>query len=379
MVNFNIILSFLAIGLFINSAQGLEIAAKQAILMDVGSGEILFKKNQDEHMAPSSMSKLMTSYIAFEKLKAGEITPDTEILVSKKAWETGGSKTFVDVDTKVRFEDLLRGMIVQSGNDATIAIAEGVAGSEEAFADLMNAHAKQMGLTNSHFMNSTGLPDDEHYMSANDLAVLGEKLVKDFPEYLHYFNETEFTFNNITQPNRNTLLGEMGIDGLKTGFTDKGGYGLVATSEKDGMRLMAVVNGLKREQERLDEAKKLLAYGFANFKKTTVLKKGDEIAHIPLWYGRNSEIVVTASNDINLVGSVVIKGELQKSVEYTSPLIAPITKGQKIAELIVSSDKGEVLLRKDIVAEQDYERGSIFRRGLQNARYKIRELIASLS
>ncbi|MFI4983824.1 MAG: D-alanyl-D-alanine carboxypeptidase family protein [Rickettsiales bacterium] len=378
MVNFKVIISILATLMCISQAQALETAAKQAILIDAESGEVLYQKNEDEQMAPSSMSKIMTAYIAFEKLKSGEITLDTEVPISKKAWETGGSKTFVHVDTKVRFEDLMRGMVVQSGNDATIALAEGIAGSEEAFADLMNAKATQLGLTESHFANSTGLPNDEHYMTARDLATLGERLVKDFPENLHYFSETEFTYNGITQPNRNTLLGEYGIDGLKTGYTEKGGYGLVATSQKDGMRLIAVVNGLKKEQERLDESKKLLAYGFANFKKTLAIKKGAEIARIPLWYGSDSEIIVTASDDINLVGSAITASELEKKVEYSSPLVAPITKGQKIAELTILS-KGRTLLKKEIVAEQDYERGSIFKRGYQNAKYKLKELLSGLS
>jgi len=277
---------FLAVlaAVFALPAAALDIKARQYILMDFQTGTVLEAKNADDRMTPSSMAKLMTSYVVFDALKTGKLSLDDQLTVSRKAWQeggaaSGGSTMFLDPGSKVKVEDLVRGMIIQSGNDACIVLAEGLAGSEEAFAAMMNDKAKQLGLTNTHFVNSTGLPDPDQYMSARDLAVLAKRIVTDHPEYYSLYSETSFTYNNITQGNRNPLLYRVGsgADGLKTGHTESAGFGLTASAVRNGRRLILVANGLSTMKDRDEESSKLLDYGFREFGNRALFTAGETV------------------------------------------------------------------------------------------------------
>ena len=243
-------------------AQALETRAREAFLIDVTTGTVLLEKDADVSMPPASMSKIMTAYLVFGALKEGRISLDDKLPVSEKAWRKGGSKMFVEVGSEVSVEDLLRGVIVQSGNDACIVLAEALAGSEEAFAEQMTRKAREIGMEGSTFTNSTGWPDPNHRMTARDLAILAERMVQDFPDFYHYYSEREFTYNGIRQGNRNPLLYKnLGADGLKTGHTEEAGYGLTASAERDGRRLVLVINGLESIKARSEEAERLIASG----------------------------------------------------------------------------------------------------------------------
>ncbi len=362
----------LAYILIINTACAFETAAEQAYLLDLDTGTVLFEKDAHTPMYPSSMSKLMTTYILFKKLKEGKINLDTEFNISKKAWQTGGSKMFVDVDTKVKVEDLLRGMVVQSGNDATIAIAEGLSGDEATFAEEMNRYAKELGLNNSKFKNATGLTDPEHLMTAQDLAVLARHIVTEFPDFYQYFAEKEFTYNDITQPNRNTLIGDLGVDGMKTGFTDAGGYGLVSSAAQNGRRLICVVKGLKSEKERIQETRKLLTYGFTNFEPRKLFTAGKVFGDVKIWYGTKSSIPLAITKDISVLKTPKDKAEPETKIVFNQPLKAPIRKGDVIGKLEIKLSDTNIHT-VELLAEEDVEKASWFRKIFQNAKIKLSE------
>jgi D-alanyl-D-alanine carboxypeptidase (penicillin-binding protein 5/6) len=325
-----------------DASAAIQTKAKQAILVDFDTGNIIFEKNALMAMTPSSMSKLMTVYVVFNKLQKKEIALSDEVVVSEKAWRKQGSKMFLQVGTKVSIEDLLKGIIIQSGNDACIAIAEGIAGSEETFVELMNGTAKEIGLNNSNFANTTGWPDPNHYMSAQDIATLSAHIVKKFPEYYHYFAEREFVYNSIKQQNRNMLLDmNIGVDGLKTGHTDEGGYGIAVSAKNKERRLIMVVNGLSGTVERAQEASKLLQYGFLNYTNAVVAKKGHAIDEGKLWMSKDNTLPLTVEEDVIFT---VAKDQLSKmvaKVEYQSPIIAPIKKGQHLGTLKVVLPDGK--------------------------------------
>lgn len=370
MVKNTIIFStILCSALICHTALGFETDAKHAILVDYNTDSVLFEKNADEQMHPSSMTKLMTTYIAFKKLRAGEITMDTEFPVSKKAWQTSGTKMFLQVDTNVSVKDLLSGIIVQSGNDACITLAEGISGDEATFATLMNKYAQELGLEKTNFLNSNGLSEPTHLMSSRDLAKLSKALISEFPEYFDLFKATEFTYSNITQPNRNVLIGELGVDGLKTGNTDAGGYGIAITAEQNGTRLIGVVNGLQSSNDRKDAAQKLLQYGFGNFEYKVLVPKGFEIATIPVWYGGSSNIQIKADKDYGLMLDKSKSIATDVKVKYSSPLIAPIKAGDKIAELILTDGNQEI--HHDIAALEDVKKASWFGIAIQNMLNKL--------
>jgi len=313
-----------------------DTAAKQAFLIDANTGTVLYAKDADTPMAPSSMSKLMTIYLAFEALKTGKLTMDQELTTSEHAWRQEGSRTFLNVGQKARVEDLLRGVIVQSGNDAAVVLAEGLGGSEPNFAEVMNAKARDLGLNNSHFTNSTGLPDPQHYMTARDLGLLATALIRDFPDLYHYFAETEFIWNNIKQGNRNPLLyRNMQVDGLKTGHTDDGGYGLTASALRDGRRLVLVLNGMNDMQMRADESAKLLDWGYREFGLYPVAKAGAEMATAKIWLGQSSSVPLLAAETVALTLPRNARPGLKASVSYNEPIVAPITKGQPLGKLTV--------------------------------------------
>ena len=327
--------------LHLSPVLAIETKAKHAILIDYTTSAVLLEKDAYAPMKPASMTKLMTSYIVFQHLKKGIFTLEDTFRVSETAWRKGGSKTFVKQGDLVTIETLLNGMIVQSGNDATIVLAEGIAGSEENFAKLMNATAKTLGMNHSHFKNATGWPDEEHFMSAYDIALLCARLIKDFPEYYHYFAEKEYSYNGIMQRNRNFLLWKKeGIDGLKTGHTQEAGYGIAISGEEDHRRLIVVVGGLNSEKERASEAEKLFDYGMHYFVNKPLLKKGQAVLQAPVWLGKKRTLPLIVDQDVYATIPKLHDGkDIVLEINYTDPIAAPVTEGKEIGQLMIKSDQ----------------------------------------
>jgi D-alanyl-D-alanine carboxypeptidase (penicillin-binding protein 5/6) len=325
-----------------SSALAYEASAKQAILVDLTGHRVLYEKNADQHMPTSSMSKMMTIYMVFDALKAGKIHLDDEFTVSEHAWrqtyKQDESSMFLPINGRVKVEDLIRGVIIQSGNDATVVLAEGIGGSETQFVDEMNAKAKEIGLTDSHFMNPHGMPDPNHYSTARDLATLAERLIDDFPEYYHFFGELEFTYNGIKQGNRNPLLyhAGSGADGLKTGHTDAGGYGLTGSAIREGRRLVVVVNGLPSMQARADDPQALLDYGFNEFKAYTLFKAGESVAKAVTWEGVAPTVPLVVEEPVAVTMNFEERKGLKAVVKMPETVKAPIEAGQLVGKLIVS-------------------------------------------
>ena len=313
-------------------------------------------------MPPASMSKLMTVYMVFDDLTAGRLSLQDTFRVSEVAWRKGGSKMFVEVDSRVTVEDLLRGVIVQSGNDACIVLAEGIAGTEETFADRMNAVASDLGLRNSHFTNATGWPDPNHGMSARDLAVLSYRLIRDFPDYYTYFAELEFTFNGIRQGNRNPLLYKnLGADGLKTGHTEASGYGLTASAVRDDRRLILVVNGLTSVNERSQEAERLLEFGFRDFDNYLLFKAGELITEADVWLGAAKTVPLMIEDHMLVSMERSARADLRVAVSYEGPIAAPIEKGAPLATLTASAP-GMRTIETELVAGAAVKELSTFAR-----------------
>jgi D-alanyl-D-alanine carboxypeptidase (penicillin-binding protein 5/6) len=320
-------------------AEPIATNAKHVYIVDTQTGSVLYDKMGDERLGPASMSKLMTVYMLFDALKRGDVKPTDTFHVSEKAWAMQGSKMFVDIDSDVKVEDLIRGMIIQSGNDACIVVAEGLAGSEDAFSERMTKKAKEIGLTNSNFTNSTGWPDPNHYMTAKDIAILSERLIEDFPDYYPYFAETEFTWHGIKQGNRNPLLyrSGSGVDGLKTGHTEEAGFGISASAVREGRRIIMVVHGLTGMQERADEAGQLLDWAFRETGNYTVATKGAVLAEAPVEYGAAKAVPMTVAQDLVLT---LPKGDREKVTAKAivqTPVVAPVAQGQELGKLIVSA------------------------------------------
>ena len=325
-------------------AAAVETNAREAILMDFDTGHVLFARKPDQSMPPASMSKIMTVYAVFERLKQGELSLDDKFLVSEKAWRKGGSKMFVEVGNEVRVEDLLRGVIVQSGNDASIVLAEGIAGSEDAFAGMLTAKADELGMDNSKFENATGWPDPQHRTTARDLAILAKHIIQDFPEYYHYFSETEFTWNDIRQHNRNPLLGRnIGVDGLKTGHTQNAGYGLTASAERDGRRLILVVTGLDSAKARAQEAAKLLEWGFREFDNYELFEAGETVEEAAVWLGEDPRVPLVAPEDLMVTLQRSQREAMEATVTYESPIPAPIEKGERLATVRITAPEREAI------------------------------------
>lgn len=354
-----------------SQAQGIETKARQAILLDYDTGAVLFEKDADARMPTSSMSKVMTMYLVFEALRDGRVKLDDSFLVSEKAWRMGGSKMFVPVGKKVGLEDLIRGVVIQSGNDATIVLAEGLAGSETAFAQALNKKAGELGMTGSHFMNASGWPDPDHYSTARDLAVLAGRLIADFPEEYKYFSEKEFVFNDIKQGNRNPLLyRDIGADGIKTGHTEDGGYGLMASGVSgEGRRVLMVVNGLGSQQERADESARLLQWGLEGFENIGLLKKGAVAAEAPVAYAREKSVGLTVAADLTVTVPKLFRDETKMEVRYRSPLIAPLRKGEQAGVLVVAVPQGGALIEIPLLVAQDVPELGFFAKTLAKAGY----------
>ncbi|PJD93896.1 MAG: serine-type D-Ala-D-Ala carboxypeptidase [Legionella sp.] len=334
--------------------------AKAYILIDVDSGKIIAEKNSELRLPPASLTKMMTLYVVSRALKADQIHLNDQVRVSQEAWKTGGSRMFIKEGQEVSIEDLLKGVIVDSGNDACVALAEHVGSSESSFADLMNQQAKSLGMLNSNFTDSTGLPNAEHYTTAKDLAILGRSLIRDFPNYYHWYKQKWFTYNNIRQPNRNRLLWrDNTVDGLKTGHTDEAGFCLVSSAKRGDMRLLAVVLNAPSDSMRADDSQRLLNYGFRFFETHKLFQAGQKVSEAPVYKGTTTSIRlgVLEENYITVPG-----GQYQRlSIVTNVPkyLEAPIQKGQKIGELIIQFD-GHTLETQPLYALDDAAKGGYY-------------------
>jgi len=345
-------------------AQALDTPARNAYVIDLATNTVLLNKAADIPMPPASMSKLMTIFMVFDRLKKGSLNLDDTFLVSEKAWRKGGSKMFVKVGDRIKVSDLLRGIIIQSGNDACIVVAEGLAGSEDAFAEMMTRRAKEIGLTNSNFANATGWPHPKHYMSARDLAVLSERLVTDFPEHYKIFAEKTFTYSKIKQSNRNPLLyRDIGSDGLKTGHTEEAGYGLAASAVRGERRIVMVVNGLTSIRERSRESLRVMEWAFRTFKPYALFKKDDVITKADIWLGDAPSVSLTIPEDLKLTLSRTARDKMKVTVKMNNPVAAPVKKGQRLATLIVSAPNFQTREIPLLAAEDVQQLGFVGRIG----------------
>ena len=324
--------------LAVSPVQALETKAKQAFLIDNVTGTVLFEKNADELMEPSSMSKIMTIYMVFERLADGSLKLDDTLPVSEKAWRKGGSKMFVKIGDRVSVEDLLRGIIIQSGNDATIVIAEGLAGDEKSFAAEMTDRARELGLESSTFTNASGWPDEDHRVTARDMALLAKLTIENFPQYYGFYAELEFTYNGIRQGNRNPLLyKKMGADGLKTGHTVNAGYGLTASAIRDGRRLILVINGLGSASGRSREAERLIEYGFREFSNYALFEAGEAIGEADVWLGDAATVPLVIEAPLVITLTRKARRKMRVKLVYDGPIPAPVFKGARIATLSVTA------------------------------------------
>lgn len=317
-----------------------DTVARWACILDYNSGATLLEKAADERMPPSSLTKMMTAYVTFSMLRAGRLKLDQALPVSEKAWRMQGSRMFVPLGQSVPVQDLIQGTVIQSGNDACIVLAEGISGSEEQFVAVMNDTAAKLGLHNTHFMNATGWPADNHYMSARDVAYLALRLVHDFPEYYHYFSEKEFFFNKIRQENRNSLVVKGLADGLKTGHTDAGGFGLCASALRDGRRIVMALNGMPSDHVRARESERLLGWSFANFESAKILNKGDVVEQAPVWMGQNQTVPLVVSQDLTMLLPHGWRNGTHVALDYQGPLAAPLKAGQSVGQVTVTLPGG---------------------------------------
>jgi D-alanyl-D-alanine carboxypeptidase (penicillin-binding protein 5/6) len=334
------------------------LGAKGYLLLDFDSGQVLASKNPDERLDPASITKLMTAYAVFRAIKSGQIGIDDEVLVSEKAWRTPGSRMFIEVGTRVPVRDLLPGMIVQSGNDASVALAEYVAGTEDSFAQVMNQLAAELGMTNTSYRNSTGLPAEGHYTSASDIAKLATALIKEFPDYYKWYSQREFSYNGITQGNRNSLLWrDDTVDGIKTGYTENAGYCLVSSAKRDGMRLISVVLGTKSPSARANESQALLNYGFRFFETQLLWDQGEVIESARVWKGseENTDLIVRDAVYVTVPrGSIE---QLETSVKIPGKLIAPVSTGEPVGRVIATVNN-EQLTEAGIYSSKSIPAGS---------------------
>ena len=345
-----------------------QLTANSFVLVDFDSNRVLVSENPDVHVAPASITKLMTSYVVFSELRDGNLALDEIITVSEKAWRTGGSRMYIEVNTQVDIESLVKGMVIQSGNDASVALAEHIAGSEAAFADLMNHFAEQMDMTNTNFINATGLPHEDHYTTATDVAILSGALIREFPDYYRWYAEKEYTYNNIRQHNRNTLLWrDPAVDGLKTGHTEAAGYCLASSAKKDGMRLIAVVLGSTSEQTRTSESQALLNYGFRFFETFQLYTGGDELARPKVWKAAQDDVPLGLSEDLFVTIPRGRFDALDAQVKMQSNIVAPLANGQQIGDLEVMLD-GQLVARRPLLTLIDLPETGFFGRSIDGLR-----------
>ncbi len=340
-----------------------EISARQAIVMDYHTGFVMFERAPDERMPPSSMSKIMTAYMVFKAIKEGRLSLEDTLPVSERAWRMQGSKMFVPLGGRVKVEDLIRGMIVQSGNDACIVLAEALAGSEEAFAEQMNAEARRIGMRATNLRNATGWPDPEHYTTARDLAILAKRVIDDFPEYYRYYREIEFVYGRdertgreIRQGNRNPLLyRNIGADGIKTGHTEAAGFGLTASAQRDGRRVIAVFNGWPSIRARAEESERMIDWAFREFATYRLFAAGQEVDRADVWLGQKPGVALLTANDVAITMPRRLRPQLQARVIYDNPVAAPIREGQTLGRVIMSAP-GIAPVEVPLVASEAVER-----------------------
>ncbi|EJG1804280.1 TPA: serine hydrolase [Vibrio parahaemolyticus] len=343
-----------------------ELSSRGYVLMDYHTGKVLVERDADKRLNPASLTKLMTAYVAGQEVNAGNISLDDQVIISRNAWAKNfpdSSKMFIEVNTSVSLSDLYRGLVVQSGNDASVAIAEHVAGSEAGFVSLMNSWASQLGLTNSSFTNPHGLDSDGLYSTPHDIAKLGQAIIRDLPDIYPMYSETSFTYNGITQYNRNGLLRDrsMNVDGMKTGYTSGAGYSLATSATNGDMRLIAVVMGAKSQSVRESESKQLLSYGFRFYDTLMPTAAGTDIANARVWMGQKDELKVGVNRDVYLTLPKGDVNKLKAEVEYNGDLLAPIAQDQVVGTLLYKVD-GKVVKETELVALEPVEEGGIFKR-----------------
>ena len=338
------------------------IAAAAYILQDYHTGKVLAENNADAKLAPASLTKIMTVYVVFRELGNGHLHLEDMATISEKAWKTSGSRMFVELGNQVKVEDLLKGVIIQSGNDASVALAEHVAGNEATFADMMNQHATRLGMTNSHFKNSDGLPMDDHYTSARDLAILTTALIREFPDWYRWFSQKEFTYNKITQHNRNQLLSrDESVDGVKTGFTDDAGYCLVASALREDMRLISVVLGAKSANARANENQTLLNYGFRFFESHRLYEGKKPLDEARIWKGADKKIPLGLAEDLYATIPRRLYKDLKAVITVDKKITAPVKEGTKLGSVKVTL-KDELITDKDLIALKTVDQGNIIQR-----------------
>ena len=338
------------------------IGAKSYLMVDSTTGHVLASHQADERLAPASLTKLMTAYVVFQALKRQQIGLNDLVTISEKAWRTGGSRMFIEVGSQVSVQDLLLGMIVQSGNDASVALAEHVAGDESVFAELMNQYARALGMAQSNFQNSTGLPGDAHYSTARDLATLARAIIEEFPEYYKWYSVREFTWNEITQPNRNNLLWrDSSVDGMKTGHTDDAGYCLVSSAERNGMRVIAVVLGTASANARISGSQALLNYGFTFYETRLIYSAGEEVTQTRVWKSANEYSSLGVLEDLYITIPRGSYDSLEMVRNIPAVLEAPVSHGQPVAEITVSLN-GQEIVSESLRALDDNPQGSLWQR-----------------
>src|SRR5690554_225767 len=339
-----------------------QVAGSSWVLMDPLSGRIIMEHNSHERLPPASLTKMMTAYIVERELDEGRIAMTDMVPISVKAWRTGGSRTFVQEGTQVSVENLLKGVIIQSGNDASVALAEFVAGSEDAFVDIMNQQARQLGMNNTNFENATGLPHPDQYSTAYDLALLAKAIIEDYPENYPLYAVKSFTYNNIRQPNRNSLLWrDESVDGLKTGHTEEAGYCLVASAKRDNTRLIAAVMGTSSAEVRAREVQKMLNYGFRYYETERLFRAGQELVDAKVWGGKSDQISVGLAEDVFVTIPRGARDKLESTVDLDSVIKAPIKVGDELGRIQVMLD-GEVLVDEPALALTDVQQGGVFKR-----------------
>jgi len=331
----------------------IDTKAEQAVVIDFDTNEILFEKNSNLITPPASMTKIMTVYAAFDRLKNTELSINNECTVSAKAYKMGGSRTFLEIDDKVSIDDLLKGIIIQSGNDASVALAECLAGTEEDFAKLMNVYAKRLGMDNTNFVNSSGWPEEDHYSTVYDLAILSNTVIREFPDLYLYFVDEEFTYNGIKQPNRNKLLNSVqGADGLKTGFTKASGWGIAATAKRLDRRITVVINGTNSSRSRMNESANLINWAFSQTSQKELVDEGQVIAQVDVWLGNKPRVNLVSSKKVISTLSFDQLQLIKSSIQYKKPLDAPILKGNSYGKLLIEI-QGKPNIEIDLVAEDD--------------------------
>ena len=349
-----------------------SLKASSYLLMDFDSGRVLAEDNADEKLPPASLTKMMTAYLVDKAIADGDISLDDIVTVSKKAWQMKGSLMFIEVGEQVSVEDLLKGLIIQSGNDASVALAEHIAGSESAFVGYMNHQAQLLGMTNTNFMNATGWPHPEHYSTARDLAILAQAMIRDFPESYRLYKEKTFKYNDISQPNRNKLLRrDESVDGIKTGHTEAAGYCLVASAKRGEMRLISSLMGAPSEDSRFESSQSILNYGFRFYETHQLYQANEVLKTSRIWYGQQEQISMGVDREIHITIPRGRYKDLDASMEIDSEISAPIARGQQLGQVNIKLDD-EIIVSEDIVAMQSVEQGSLFVRALDSIKLLFR-------